>query len=666
MKKTIKSIMMCVLVLMMCFTFANTAQAATDSKLYILGQEVTGDTATGDGWRFERAKDDESYHKLYLTNANLVVDDSTITNDVEGQAIHMWANLEIILSGNNSIIMNATDVSKIEYYEAIDANNLILSGNGTLDIKYNELAIDKAEILCIYINECIEIKENVKLNIQSSALTKKDSDSNSYIEWYGLIGEEIIINSNSQVNISLNKAVADEVSIVAIYSFYTITLGNNVNLSIDLGKLATNSGLHSAIQTGTIVIGDDCKLLAKAADIEQTGQDFSLYTIVLGSTTMQIGDRTIAEINSGTNGQYGFGSITLTLGKDSIIKSYGEKLAFMTFPQTFTLPIYGGNKKNDVNPLTLSNIIENDYEYLTVMYGDTPAKYVEIGDLLTIKLNCDNGIVDKYSLTMHNGHAIGTLPTPVSSRKDYTFAGWYTAPTGGNKIYSTTKLTQSTTLYAQWKKITYTITLNANGGSVDTSKFVVESASALGKLPTPTRAGYTFTGWYTAKTGGTKVYSTTKPTKSMTLYAQWKLNTYTIKFDGNGGTVGVEKKWVDHGNAMEFMPTPKREGYTFTGWFTAATGGNKVYSATKVTKNMTLYAQWKLNTYTIKFDGNGGTVGVEKKWVDHGNAMNFMPTPKRDGYTFTGWFTAKTGGSKVYSTTKVTKNMTLYAQWKKK
>ncbi|MBQ3061076.1 MAG: InlB B-repeat-containing protein, partial [Lachnospiraceae bacterium] len=74
----------------------------------------------------------------------------------------------------------------------------------------------------------------------------------------------------------------------------------------------------------------------------------------------------------------------------------------------------------------------------------------------------------------------------------------------------------------------------------------------------------------------------------------------------------------------------------------------------------------KVTTYTITFNGNGGTVGVAKKWVNAGDPINFMPTPKREGYTFTGWYTAASGGSKVYSTTKPTKNMALYAQWKKK
>ena len=116
---------MCVLVFMMCLTFADIAKADTDATLYILGQEVTGDTASGDGWRFERAKDNDSFNKLYLTNANLVVDNNVAIGNVDGQAIQMWADLEIILSGTNTITMKSIVLSKVNCYEAIDADTLI-------------------------------------------------------------------------------------------------------------------------------------------------------------------------------------------------------------------------------------------------------------------------------------------------------------------------------------------------------------------------------------------------------------------------------------------------------------------------------------------------------------------------------------------------------------
>ena len=626
-----KSIIMCVLVFMMCLTFADTAKANTDATLYILGQEVTGDTASGDGWRFERAIDDDSYHKLYLTNANFVVDDSTITSKVDGQAIEMRSNLEIILSGNNTINMNATDISKILYYDAIDASKLVFSGSGSLNVKYKDITTNRAEFYPIYTSNGIEVKEGIKISIEGMTATNKTPDKSGDIYLSGLCGDDIIIHSNAQINISnfsfIDDSADGEIQIDCIkferltiekngklniemgniaanrveftglgpysdvvyiindnaqisiklsnissnnsYCFgipgASMTLGNNVNLSIDMGTV-TGNGNQGALLVEKIVAGNYCNILAKASEPVGNNEEVNL-------------------INAGLVYD------SIDLGKDSIIKCFGENFALATTSSTLTYPIYGGNNKDELKALTISKTTFNSKETLTAMYGDTPAKYAEIGNLLTINLNGNGGTVNKSSFTMHNGHAVGTLPTPT--RTGYTFTGWYTAATGGTKVYSTTKLTKSMTLYAQWKKITYNITLNANGGNIGTTKLVVEYGNTLGTLPTPTRTGYTFTGWYTAKTGGTKVYSTTKPTKSMTLYAQWKIKTYTIKFDGNGGTVGVEKKWVDHGNAMNFMPTPKRDGYTFTGWYTAATGGNKVYSTTKVTKNMTLYAQWK-------------------------------------------------------------------------
>ena len=734
MKKTFKRIMMYVMALMFCLVFADTAKAETIYyDMYILGEEVTSDNMSGEGWRFEPATEEDGYNKLYLTDANLVVDDSTITDDVDGQAIHMWDKLEIVLLGDNTINMNATNVSDINFYDALDAEFLVLSGDGSLTIKGEDYeAYDDTSSYYIYVDKILEIKEGVEINIEGMNIS---GGENVDIYSCGIISEgDMIINSGAEINISgmrvtnpltsrivgisgitainltihenakikieMNDVTGKEVEYIGIHSWEDLTIydnveiqvclnsltgnrfdkfgiksdsatiGNNAKISVDMGSTNTKAefSMDYAIYTfDSIKIGDNCKLNIKGSDVINetvTTEDFYTIGTSLLCNNVVIGDMTIIDTVSGKNGMISCILGSFEIGKDSIIKSYSDKIAMLCMTDNLTsYPKYGGDDTTQLKELKDAEVVIDGDTYLGVYNGETLAKYAEIGPLLTIDLKCDNGTVDQKSITAHNGHTIGTLPTPT--RTGYTFTGWYTEPTGGSKVDSTTKLTKSTTLYAQWKKITYTISFNANGGSVGTSKKTVEYGSTLGTLPTPTRTGYTFTGWYTAASGGSKVYSTTKSTKSMTLYAQWKLNTYTIKFDGNGGTVGVEKKWVDYGNAMEFMPTPKRSGYTFTGWYTAKTGGTKVYSTTKVTKSMTLYAQWKIKTYTINFNGNGGTVGVAKKWVNHGNAMEFMPTPKRSGYTFTGWYTAKSGGTKVYSTTKPTKNMALYAQWKK-
>ena len=521
------------------------------------------------------------------------------------------------------------------YYSVVEwsglcADDIIIDSNAQLNISCvgSTEDTDKFHGWALQSNELI-IYKNGKLNIDVADI-KADKCEFTLID----VSDIVMLNDNSQVNIKSNNITSDDLELIGLETA-ELVLYDNVNLSIDLNN-STGKGYQISILTDYVDIYDNCTIFANAVTSQcDTIDGVGLYYL------------------------------RLYLAEKSIIKCYGDTYAFMAQAKSLSYPIYGGNKKNDVNQLTSSMVTYNGMKYEIPMYGDTPAKYAEIGNLLTINLKCTNGTVNKTSFTMHNGRAVGTLPTPVSSRKNYTFTGWYTAATGGTKVYSTTKLTKSMTLYAQWKKITYTINFNANGGTVGVEKKWVEYGNPMEFMPTPKREGYTFTGWYTAKTGGTKVYSTTKPTKSMTLYAQWKIKTYTINFDGNGGTVGVEKKWVDHGNAMNFMPTPKRTGYTFTGWYTAKTGGSKVYSTTKVTKNMTLYAQWKKNTCTITFNANGGKVSTTSKTVNGGTAIGTMPTPTRSGYTFTGWFTAKTGGTKVYTTTKATANMTLYAQWKK-
>ena len=221
---------------------------------------------------------------------------------------------------------------------------------------------------------------------------------------------------------------------------------------------------------------------------------------------------------------------------------------------------------------------------------------------------------------------------------------------------------------------TYTVTFDPDGGSGPTTEKEYKANAALGTLPTPTRNGYKFNGWYTAETGGTKVSASTKVTGDMTLYARWTKNpttkTYTITLDPNGGTVTPKTLSVNK-NAAYYsqLPTPTRAGYKFDGWYTTRTGTTKISSTTKATSSRTIYAHWTRDTggrtRMVTFDPNGGTVGQEWKAVMTGTTYRDLPTPTRPGYHFKGWYTRASGGTKITSTTRVTVtgNQTLYAQW---
>ena len=273
-----------------------------------------------------------------------------------------------------------------------------------------------------------------------------------------------------------------------------------------------------------------------------------------------------------------------------------------------------------------------------------------------------------------------TLKENTFTKTNYTFNGWNTSADGSGKSYSnkasinslTTEDEATITLYAQWKGNSHKVTFNANGGTDgSTTSKSVNYGSTYGALPTPTRTGYTFQGWYTAASGGTQITSssTVSITSDQTLYAHWTANTYKVTFDANGGTGGsTTSKNVTYESTYGELPTPTRTGYMFQGWYTAASGGSKITSGSTVStaSDQTLYARWTANTYKVTFDANGGTDGsTTSKNVTYDSTYGELPTPTRTGYTFQGWYSAVSGGTKITSgsTVSTTSDQTLYARW---
>lgn len=290
----------------------------------------------------------------------------------------------------------------------------------------------------------------------------------------------------------------------------------------------------------------------------------------------------------------------------------------------------------------------------------------------TVIWNANGGTVSPASVSKTHGSTLGTLPTPTkaaTAEYSYTFAGWFTSASGGTQISSTTTVTGNVTYYAHWTatKRSYTATFNGNGGSTPSpSSITKEYNTALGTLPTCSRTGYTFLGWYTASSGGTKISTTTVVTKDITYYAQWSINSYTLTFNPNGGTVTPTSKNLEYNSAYGTLPTPTRVSdaqytYTFAGWYTAATGGTQVTAATKMTaKDTTVYAHWTPNTrsYTVSYQTTYGTLSRTSQSVVYnskGSCTLTMPDNTAEfTYTFVGWYTAANGGG-----TKVGSELTL-------
>ncbi|ENA7834484.1 InlB B-repeat-containing protein [Listeria monocytogenes] len=255
------------------------------------------------------------------------------------------------------------------------------------------------------------------------------------------------------------------------------------------------------------------------------------------------------------------------------------------------------------------------------------------------------------------------LTEPTEPTKDgYTFEGWYDAQTGGNKWnFATNKMpANNITLYARYSVKSYTATFDKEG---TTTTQTANYDSLLTEPAAPTKDGYTFDGWYDAETGGTKWnFATNKmPAKNVTLYARFTVKSYTATFDKDGTTT---TQTVNYDSLIQEPTAPTKDGYTFTGWYDAETGGNKWdFAANKMpAKNVTLYARFSTNAYTATFDTEGTTT---TQAVDYDSLLTEPTAPTKDGYTFDGWYDAETGGNKWnFATNKMpAKNMTLYARF---
>lgn len=309
----------------------------------------------------------------------------------------------------------------------------------------------------------------------------------------------------------------------------------------------------------------------------------------------------------------------------------------------------------------------------------------------------------------------------------YVFAGWKLSEDESASIIdgdeTLVKTDDDHELYAKYTKTPnkYKITFNKNGGTGGTDEvwFIYDEEGYIngGKIyfdeactielsssnfVVPTKDGYQFNcytdssgnhaiidndGTYDAEDDQSQVF---QYPYDLTFDAVW-IKKVTITFDpGLGGSVSPKTQEVLYGRSYGTLPTPTKSkvGYTvtFKGWFTASSGGNKVEETTTVTNESdhTLYAQWEETpkSYTVSIDACGGVItfplnsgwvsSIEKnsafRSIQYGSAYNLPTTVTKSGYTFLGWYTAETGGSKVESsgTMLTASNHTLYAHWELK
>ncbi len=256
----------------------------------------------------------------------------------------------------------------------------------------------------------------------------------------------------------------------------------------------------------------------------------------------------------------------------------------------------------------------------------------------TVTLNKNGGTGGTSSVEATKGSAMPKLSS-LPTRAGYTFAGYYSATSGGTKYYNANGTSAknfdkdaNTTLYAQWTANEYTVTYNANGGTVSpasfkykTNKNTTTKTAQNFTLATPTRSGYTFTGWSVSK-DGVSVANKTALTIDGNIYgnftvtANWSTIPYTISYDLDGGTVsGTNPTEYNIETATFTLINPTKVGYDFVGW----TGSNGTTPQTSVsvakgsTGNKTFTANWVYNAKVQDFIDKVNAIGKVSYGTEH-------------------------------------------------
>ena len=210
-----------------------------------------------------------------------------------------------------------------------------------------------------------------------------------------------------------------------------------------------------------------------------------------------------------------------------------------------------------------------------------------------------------------------------------------------------------TELTVQWTAPTYAVTLNTNGGTINSGNVTGYTYGVGATLPAAddmTYTGHTFKGWYDNEnlTGSPVTAIGGAETGNKEYWAKWEINQYTITFDINGGSE-IAPITQDYGTEITAPDNPTRKGYSFKGW-------DKEIPKTMPAENITVKAQWEINQYTITFDTNGGSE-ITPITQDYGTEITAPDNPTRKGYTFKGW-------DKEIPETMPAENITITARWK--
>ena len=433
------------------------------------------------------------------------------------------------------------------------------------------------------------------------------------------------------LNLANETVPVGGVSLVGIWEIESYT----VNFRANNGKYADGTDL----KTTTVTFGD---AVVAPEEPTRTGYTFNGWNPALPSA---IADGSAVRNHTA---QWTPESYTVKFVIDgNVIEgsyAYGEDIyapdETETVKEGYTFKYWTDASGNQVEiPAVMEDIGANGAE---VVY----TAYFEI-NTYNVTWNNENGSVYEGPTAYEFGAQVNK-PATDPSKTGWTFKGWKDA---AGKLYdaetAVPAMSTSDVTYTAYFEINqYTITFDTDGGTAVGA--ITQNYATTVTAPTaPTKTGYTFAGWDNLPA--------TMPAENVTVTAKWTINQYTITFDVDGGTT-VDPITQDYNTTVTAPADPTKTGYTFTGWLPAV-------PATMPAENVTVKAQWSINSYTATFVSDGET--IESKSYEYGAIVTRPSNPTKTGHTFAGWL-SDTGilyGVGMDVPAMGTANVTYTAQW---